>query len=369
MNILFICGSLEPGRDGVGDYIRRLAYDIKRIGHNVALLAINDPFITSIENNTELANDILPYFRIPSNASFKAHKSLDKWISSFNPDWISLQYVPFSFNKKGLPFGLSKYISKLISERNFHIMFHELWIGMEENSTLKYKIWGGLQKLLLKSLVRNLKPNLIHTQTKLYQLQLEKLGYKTEYLPLFSNIPFVNTQKTEYFNNIETNSITFVNFGTIHPNSPFSEFTRDAVAYKLETGKELELILIGRSGSDEKNWIENWQSAGLKLTVLGEQSPSIVSEQLSKATFGLSSTALPLIEKSGSVAAMFEHKLPVICISKEWKPKGIKTLPHTDGVIEYKSGNLNYCLSKNAKIKNINIADVSYKLIEAFLSY
>lgn len=27
MTILFLCGSLEPGRDGVGDYTRRLAGD------------------------------------------------------------------------------------------------------------------------------------------------------------------------------------------------------------------------------------------------------------------------------------------------------------------------------------------------------
>ena len=28
MNLLFICGSLEPGKDGVGDYIRRLSSEL-----------------------------------------------------------------------------------------------------------------------------------------------------------------------------------------------------------------------------------------------------------------------------------------------------------------------------------------------------
>ena len=35
MKIAFLCGSLEPWRDGVGDYTRRLAGDLQACGHQV----------------------------------------------------------------------------------------------------------------------------------------------------------------------------------------------------------------------------------------------------------------------------------------------------------------------------------------------
>lgn len=42
MDILFICGSVEPGKDGVGDYTRRLSGELIRIGHEVKILSLCD---------------------------------------------------------------------------------------------------------------------------------------------------------------------------------------------------------------------------------------------------------------------------------------------------------------------------------------
>ena len=44
MKIVFLCGSLEPGRDGVGDYTRMLAAEIIRKGHNAAIVALADKY-------------------------------------------------------------------------------------------------------------------------------------------------------------------------------------------------------------------------------------------------------------------------------------------------------------------------------------
>ena len=45
MRIVFICGSLEPGRDGVGDYVRHLAVAVAQQGHETAAVALRDPFV------------------------------------------------------------------------------------------------------------------------------------------------------------------------------------------------------------------------------------------------------------------------------------------------------------------------------------
>jgi hypothetical protein len=44
MKILFLTGSLEPGKDGVGDYTRLLANECGERGHEVFLLGLNDPW-------------------------------------------------------------------------------------------------------------------------------------------------------------------------------------------------------------------------------------------------------------------------------------------------------------------------------------
>jgi hypothetical protein len=40
MRIVFLCFSLEPGRDGVGDYTRALAGELIRPGHEVCAVAM-----------------------------------------------------------------------------------------------------------------------------------------------------------------------------------------------------------------------------------------------------------------------------------------------------------------------------------------
>ena len=47
MNIVFLCSSLEPGRDGVGDYTRRLAQECAARGHVCRMVALHDPHVTA----------------------------------------------------------------------------------------------------------------------------------------------------------------------------------------------------------------------------------------------------------------------------------------------------------------------------------
>jgi hypothetical protein len=50
LNIVFLCGSLQPGRDGVGVYTRRLAGEVIRQGHQasiISLTSIRSLFVSS----------------------------------------------------------------------------------------------------------------------------------------------------------------------------------------------------------------------------------------------------------------------------------------------------------------------------------
>jgi len=255
MKIAFLCTCLEPGRDGVGDYTRRLAAELIRQGHFSAAISLNDKYISSkfIGIQPSEGTD-LPILRLPSTWAMKIRISHAKrYIDEFDPDWLSLQFVIFGFHHKGLPIGLGRQLAPLGIGRRWHIMFHELWLGMEMRSSKKHYLWGGVQRLLIKSLISALKPEIIHTHTNLYQQQLVKLGFIVQHLPLFSNIPNSNNvglNSIQSFKNAK--SINLVIFGTIFPNAPVEDFANEVANYAAKNGVEICLTVVGRCGSEQE---------------------------------------------------------------------------------------------------------------------
>src|SRR5215472_14761109 len=95
--IMLVCGGLEPGRDGVGDYCRRLAAELTRLGISCSILALNDGYATSeIRASSEGPVRLI---RLPSALSHAAKLACARAaIADFDPDWISLQFVSYGFN-------------------------------------------------------------------------------------------------------------------------------------------------------------------------------------------------------------------------------------------------------------------------------
>ncbi len=370
MKIFFICGSLEPAHDGVGDYTRKLAEEVAMNGNSVAAISVNDQYILKETKEISSINNIhFNILRIPSILSAKERFTKAKfWINSFDPDWISVQFVPFSFQKKGLFFGLSNYLAKLSKGKYLHIMFHELWVGMDYNSSFKYKFWGKIQKSLTWSLIKRLRPNVIHTQTSIYQILLQKMGFNVIKLPLFSNIPVISKIEKDTgfvdFNLKKFRKLLFVVFGSIHPEVPVENFVQEIGLYCKEIGIKPALTIVGRNGKEQEHWVKVWKSAGIPVEVLGEQTQEYISKTLSSASIGLSTTPIALAEKSGTIAAMLEHGLNVICITYPWKVLKINVQP-PDGVIEYSIGKLKESVNNLSNNDSNNSAStIASKFIE-----
>ena len=93
MRILFLCSCLEPGRDGVGDYTRRLAEECAMLGHECALAALNDSFVRT---TSEEKQGGLPTLRLARGSDYGAVADFRK---KFAPDWISLQLVAYGLHQ------------------------------------------------------------------------------------------------------------------------------------------------------------------------------------------------------------------------------------------------------------------------------
>lgn len=369
MKIVFLCGSLKPGCDGVGDYTRRLAGELISIGHKAGIIALNDQYTTEEINSGQQSNDFeIPVLRLPAQwPSKKRFERAGIWIDDFNPEWLSIQFVPFSFHPKGLSFGLSKLLEKLGSGRRWHIMVHELWVGMDKEASLKFVFWGWLQKKLIKSLFTNLNPDIVHTQSSLYKRMLGKIGFSAELLPLFGNIPVVPNMHIRGAN--EINNISFVIFGGIHPGAPIKDFISEIKLYSISTGKKIELKMLGRCGKEQFEWENECKENGLSVQILGEQSPQIISHVLSNSSFGISTTPFYLIEKSGSFAAMREHDLQVLCVSRAWHPRGITAFNIPAGITQYKSGIIEEFIKNNSRSQSSNgIDDIANQFVNNLLA-
>jgi hypothetical protein len=372
MKIVFVCGSLQPGHDGVGDYTRRLAAEMLIQGHEVAIIALNDAKLdTKLESIQRSENIDLPVLRLPTAWPNKLRFNIAKeWVDKFNPEWISLQFVIFSFHPKGLPVGIIGFLAVLGKSRRWHIMFHELWVGMPVGASRKHIFWGWLQQKIISWLILRLKPKVIHTQSMLYFAQLTRLGFKVNHLPLFSNVPVVTNFKSKSIKKAnEIKHISIVVFGTIHPQAPVEQIVNEVILYKKATKSEVSLTIIGRSGIEQEHWVSVWKSAGICVNVLGEQPLAYISKVLGEATIGLSTSALAMIDKSGTVAAMLAHKLPVICVANPWKPRRVILPTPPKGIFELQKGCIENCLEmKRDKIFSHEVSNITRTLIKTLLA-
>ena len=329
MKILFVCSCLEPGLDGVGDYTRRLAAELNARGHHCYLLSLADPEVKkATARDFGGANGGLPGLRLPATDSWPERLRQAKgFCESVAPDWISWQIVLYGFDPRGLSFGLGARCGEISAGRRNQIMFHELWIGEAEQSSLKNKIIGKLQSLIIKDLLSKLRPLVVHTHTPLYRHLLSGLGCRAAILPLFGNIPLTARPRSEWlkekwpqdwgsFNLADRDSWwIFVVFGSIHPEWDAEDFLSRASAAAQRAGKKCVLISIGRPGAAGERMLRGLQKHegdSWRFLNLGWQPGEDISQCLLMADFGVSTVPPEYVFKSGAAAAMIEHGLPVI---------------------------------------------------------
>ncbi len=335
MKILFLCGSAEPGKDGVGDYTRRLCGELIRQGHEAQILSLCDKQAISFMSLTQIIEDTpVLVRRVPLAISTKQRVALAQDVLKKEaPDWISLQFVPYSFHPKGLPFWLPGFLKEVKGKHKWHIMFHELWIGIERSSSFKNKLIGLVQKQLIRKIKNSVEPEVLHTQAKIYQYYLSKINIKTDYLPLFGNVSVTATK------NRNSKQLVFVVFGTIHDNAPFQDFIIDLKKDMQGTDKEIKFFFIGLNGDLLSSWTSILDQYDIRFELQGASSEEKISEVLLNANYGISSTPYKISDKSGVLAAMREHHLAIINVAKPWVDRDNITVLFSD-IVHYQKGNL-----------------------------
>jgi hypothetical protein len=306
VKILFLCGSLEQGKDGVGDYARALASECAGLRHETSLLSLNDPWIRGSQAQQaelRLGNQMPWPDRVKTARAF---------LVAIRPDVISLQFVPYSFHPAGLNFVLPQILRAIVGQLPVQTMFHELWTGAQIGAPLRVRIFGFCQRKIILATIRKLACRVIHTSNLVYVHLLKECGIDVIHLPLFGNIPVLSADSVPLG---AGNVLRLGMFGSIHPEwSPDEMFSQ-----LLKMTERIVFSHIGRIGSGESVWADMTERYGSQIEFrrLGEESPQNISRFLSSVDFGVATTPLSLVGKSGSVAAMIDHGLPVIVTRNE----------------------------------------------------
>lgn len=322
MKIVFLCGSIEPGKDGVGDYSRRLASKLTQYGHHTVLISLNDGFVDIIENSTQTEEGVsISTVRLPRQLSITERVQTAKnFISAFEAEWVSLQYVPYAFHPKGLPFSWMKAFKRCAPQCKWHVMMHELWIGSKKKDSIKSKIIGFFQRNIVKRTLDNIHPIQVTSNVKYYKYLLQNINYRAHIIPVFNNIGIGNPDNTKLFSQlsshfqVQDNVYLAVFFGGVYADEEiYSNISKLVEKAKIENRK-VNFIHIGRSAIIASFFATLKTRYSCECFALGEQKSNDIAALLCRANFGVSTYSKEFMAKSGSIAAMLNNKLPVVLL-------------------------------------------------------
>jgi len=324
---MLVCSALEAGRDGVGDYCRVLAGEFAKLGHQSMALALNDRFVER-EARAEDASDRLQLVRLPARAPASERYALAAGvIEEWRPDCVSLNFVSYGFQKRGLPVQELLRLPPLFAGRKLAVMLHELWVGLDDDRLPKNRLfYGPVQRQLLFALLRRLHPAHLGTTNACYREVLARYGFDAQVVPLFGNVPVgAETAETWLYEALaqqgaigpdfdRRRSWLFGMFGLIDPSWPATAMFARLADIARRADRRIVVVSAGSAGADAAPVFERAKAAlpEVSFALLGRQPAEQISQFLNTVDFGLSSYPYALLGKSGAVAAMLEHGLPVI---------------------------------------------------------
>lgn len=322
MRLLFICSSLEPGRDGVGDYTRRLGQAMAGLEHAVAMIALNEAGLSAPTQESQAG---LACLRLPAGLSWEERVGQAKqWVGEHRPDVVSLQFVSYGYHPKGLPWGLGARLAAITGGRRVHVMFHETWIGFGGGSSVSHRLVGRWQRRIIVNLVTRLKPAWVQTSNETYRQMLEGVGVRATVLPLFSNIAVYTGDPVWMRGRLAELGIgpgdrerwvLLGVFGSVHPGRSLLDLIREKRVEATRAGKRVAFLGIGRLGAAADATFGEIRSVFADEVVtaqLGEQPAEHVSQFLQALDYGIATTPRELVDKSGTVAAMRHHGVRVL---------------------------------------------------------
>ncbi len=334
--VVFVCRCLESGHDGVGDYARMLAVACAQAGVSVAMVGLNDPYVKGSAVREDLG---FPVLRLAARTDWAENvAAAAEFVEELGFEWVSFQFVPYSYGKRGLVGGLAAKLAPLTKGRNLQVMFHEIWIGATEDAGLKDRVVGWLQRVAIRDFVREAAPKVVQTSNLAYMKLLGSIGVNASRLPLLGTIPHQETDASGWLYDrlkdlgipitasTRSDYVLFGFFGTLHPIWPAEPLVSQLEEFAMKAKKKVVMLSFGKLGSGEGLWdclSQEKKSASMAWCKVGLVSALEASQLMNSVDFGVAASPLSLLEKSGTAVCFMEHGLPLIVNRNDARFSGV----------------------------------------------
>lgn len=334
--IVIVTSRIAAGTDGVGDYTRALAGELARLGHECLAIGLNQarpsPWVEAFPPTT------LPAIANVEAGSGRLEAARDI-VRRFDPAVISFQYVSYAFARRGLTWNVGRQFREIAGGRRVELNSHELWSGFDVAASLHDRVQGHAQYRLYRRFLGQLRPEVIHVSNPTYVEMFRQIGRRAILSPLFGNVPVTDSGPppgTEGFEESAEPVWRMLFFGSIHAEWPPEPLMTRLIAAAGRAGRKLVVISAGRIGPGVPVWERMIAAHGdtCQFVRLGERPAEAISGLINASDFGVSTSPLCLIGKSGTVAAMLEHGLPVI-VNRDHPLRGIPPLEPYEGFDRY----------------------------------
>lgn len=305
LDLVFLTAGAEPGADGIGDYVRGIAYQLSKLGYRIGWVAWRDPGVQAADTRVDKGLILL---RLPARATeLERRERFVAWWHLHRAPVLSWQMAPYGFHPRGLLATQGAWLRRQMGPTAcLQLFVHEIWLGAKRESPLRERLVGISQYQSWRRLLKVAEPAQIDTQATPYQHLLQRLsGKPVGLVPLCGNVPVIPQPRRSPEAPFRAGF-----FGTLH--EPWDEtWLFDQLrAIGQQVGKPVEVMTAGRMGLDgERRWAR-WREQppqGLRFVRWPGSEPTSISAYLWQLDLGLTTTPLALLEKSGTVAAMREH--------------------------------------------------------------
>ncbi|MEZ4700860.1 MAG: hypothetical protein R2834_11060 [Rhodothermales bacterium] len=315
MNLHLLYPILPPVVDGIGDYTCCLAMTLAP-GHRVTIWSNQDAY-SPIEGVT-----IRSAYEIDSPRHMRP---LVGAVLSEPPDWLVVQYNPFSYGKWGfnpaLPAAIRR-IRKGAPGVRVALMVHEPFVPITDWRSLVMGSWHRWQLRALMAL-SDVVFFSIAPWAETFKRKLPRK--RVEHLPVGSNIPNERTSRAAARQalGIGKDELVAGVFGSAHP-SRMLGFVRRALEAMAAEGHRVRLLSIGTAGERLRKEV----GGSIRITDTGVLPAASVSAHFSAMDIYLSPFRKGVSTRRGSFIVGLQHGIATVGTTGE----------HTDAMLREASG-------------------------------
>lgn len=298
MKLHIISAALPPKLDGIGDYTAHLAAELARTTDVTILTGA-------------VAPAPIPGVRVETVFDPKDPRSVWNLVSRVaedRPDWVLLQYNPFSYGRRGLNLHLPRVMHAIRRSQvgmKFAFMVHEPFVPVLD---VKHAVMTTWQRWQLWRLGRSADILFFSIEPWMHKFQRWFPDRPVRCLPVGSNIPLVPTDRAaaRAALGIGPDTVVLGFFGTAH-NSRLLPWIRGAALAVAAQGREVLVLYVGPDQD-----VMGRVLADLPFLAEGALPEEDVSRRFAAMDIHLSPFVDGISTRRGSFLTGLQHGLPTV---------------------------------------------------------